>query len=276
MPSSLLLFPPAALHLPPAKSVTTSSFPLRSPSKYMILTSRFGSRFNLGGGPMVSAPSVGRSAEGIEEDGRLEEAEVILRSGSTNLGPGFAWSDVESVLNRMSKWVVAALFGLVILWKHDAEVLWAAMGSVVNSWISIKLKRILNHERPVAGLRSDPGMPSSHAQSIFYAQTFAILSMVHCLGFNLFTVTTGTITLIFGTYLSWLRVSQRLHTFGQVLVGALLGSTCAITWFWLWNSYLLGAFISSIWVRILVVVGSVTFCGAFMVYVIQNWLKDEP
>lgn len=63
----------------------------------------------------------------------------------------------------------------MILWKHDAEVLWAATGSILNSYISITLKQILNHERP-SGLRSDPGMPSSHAQSIFYVSVFALLS----------------------------------------------------------------------------------------------------
>lgn len=70
---------------------------------------------------------------------------------------------------------MAALFGLVILWKHDAEALWAAMGSVVNAWLSTVLKRLLNQDRPSA-LRSDPGMPSSHAQSIFYAAVFSVAS----------------------------------------------------------------------------------------------------
>jgi len=71
---------------------------------------------------------------------------------------------------------VAGLFAAVLLWRHDAEALWAAMGSVLNSALSVILKRILNQERPVSHLRSDPGMPSSHAQSIFYSVMFVILS----------------------------------------------------------------------------------------------------
>jgi hypothetical protein len=35
---------------------------------------------------------------------------------------------------------------------------------------------MFNHERPAPALRSDPGMPSSHAQSIFYAAVFLVLS----------------------------------------------------------------------------------------------------
>lgn len=75
-----------------------------------------------------------------------------------------------------SKWLVAVLFGIFLLWRHDAEALWAAMGSVINACLSTILKRLLNQERPVSHLRSDPGMPSSHAQSLFFMTTLAILS----------------------------------------------------------------------------------------------------
>lgn len=50
------------------------------------------------------------------------------------------------------------------------------MGAVINSGLSVTLKRVLNHQRPVSGLRSDPGMPSSHAQSLFYAAVLGIIS----------------------------------------------------------------------------------------------------
>ncbi|KAJ6670124.1 PALMITOYL-PROTEIN THIOESTERASE/DOLICHYLDIPHOSPHATASE 1 [Salix viminalis] len=68
------------------------------------------------------------------------------------------------------------VFGAIILWRHDAKAMWAALGSVVNSILSVILKRILNQERPDSASRSDPGMPSSHGQSIFFTVVFAILS----------------------------------------------------------------------------------------------------
>ncbi|KAL0332916.1 UNVERIFIED_CONTAM: Lipid phosphate phosphatase epsilon 2, chloroplastic [Sesamum calycinum] len=83
-----------------------------------------------------------------------------------------------------SKWFVSALFVAIILWRHDAEALWAAMGAVLNAMLSITLKKILNQERPISTLRSDPGMPSSHAQSIFYTITFLNLSMLECHGYG--------------------------------------------------------------------------------------------
>nr|CAD1838317.1 unnamed protein product [Ananas comosus var. bracteatus] len=254
-------------------------------SKDRILTSgpraksRFGKRFRASAESGRMAGAFGRS-EGF--DGiSLGEAEAILGNGSSSAAaavvssPNSAWGSVESTINQMSKWIVAALFGLVILWKHDAEALWAAMGSVVNSWLSITLKRILNHERPSA-LRSDPGMPSSHAQSIFYAAVFAIFSCNGLLAGDQHSHNNTWIAIVAcGSYLSWLRVSQQLHTVSQVLVGAVLGSTCGIVWFWMWHSFVFEAFIASIWVRILVVLGSAAFCAAFLIYVIRHWLQDE-
>lgn len=75
-----------------------------------------------------------------------------------------------------SKWVVSAAFTALILWRHDAEALWAAFGCAVNALLSVTLKNILNQERPVSTLRPDPGMPSSHAQSIAYVTAFFIIS----------------------------------------------------------------------------------------------------
>ncbi|KAM0932892.1 putative phosphatidate phosphatase [Dioscorea sansibarensis] len=199
--------------------------------------------------------------------GAEKKAEAVL--GDAQLGK------FEAVLNKLSKWLVACLFGLYILWRHDAEALWAAMGSVVNSWLSISLKQILNHQRPVSALRSDPGMPSSHAQSIFYIAVLGILSLFQWMGANLFTVSMGAFIFVSGSYLTWLRVSQQLHTTSQVLVGAILGSSCAVSWFWLWHAFVFKAFISSIWVRVIIVLGSVTFCTAFVVYVVREWLIDE-
>ncbi|CAA2952546.1 lipid phosphate phosphatase epsilon 2, chloroplastic-like [Olea europaea subsp. europaea] len=83
---------------------------------------------------------------------------------------------LEGTLNSLSKWLVAVLFGAIVLWRHDAESLWALMGSVLNAILSITLKKVLKQERPISTLRSDPGMPSSHAQSIFYAVAFVNLS----------------------------------------------------------------------------------------------------
>ncbi|KAL2520559.1 lipid phosphate phosphatase epsilon 1 [Forsythia ovata] len=103
-----------------------------------------------------------------EEDERQDFVQ-----GSTNFGAG----GIEATLNNLSKWFVSVLFMGLILWRHDVETMWAAMGVALNTMLSVVLKIILNQERPISTLRSDPGMPSSHAQSIFYAVAFINVSI---------------------------------------------------------------------------------------------------
>ncbi|CAN4123578.1 unnamed protein product [Withania somnifera] len=99
------------------------------------------------------------------------EQEALIHGFSTSASGG-----LNATLNSLSKWLMATVFGIILLWRHDGEVLWAVSGSILNAGLSTVLKRILNQERPVSTIRSDPGMPSSHAQSIFYTVMFCIVS----------------------------------------------------------------------------------------------------
>ncbi|KAG6666628.1 hypothetical protein CIPAW_01G045100 [Carya illinoinensis] len=201
---------------------------------------------------------------GGDSDEGIRVRKEALVNGPSKFLREFMADGLEATLNRMSKWLVAALFGGIILWRHDSEVLWASMGSLLNCILSIVLKWILNQERPVSTLRSDPGMPSSHAQFIFFTVMFTNLSIMEWLGTNIFTVTISGLALAFGSYLSWLRVSQRFHTVSQVVVGAALGSIFCILWSWSWNAYVLKVFISILWVRIVVVLGAAGFAWIFL------------
>ncbi|KAK2965908.1 hypothetical protein RJ640_011155 [Escallonia rubra] len=136
-----------------------------------------------------------------DEGVRAFEQEVLM-DGSSEFRPSVVVATgLESTLNRLSKWLVAALFSTAILWRHDAEALWAASGSVLNAGLSNTLKQIVNQERPVSTLGSGPGMPSSHAQSIFFAVVFVIVSMVEWLGLNGLTVALTGLLLALGSYL---------------------------------------------------------------------------
>ncbi|KAF5188769.1 lipid phosphate phosphatase epsilon 2, chloroplastic-like [Thalictrum thalictroides] len=203
------------------------------------------------------------------------EQESFSRDGSREFHSHFLSNGLEHTINNMSKWLVAALYGVLILWKHDAEALWVAMGCVINSLLSVILKKILNQERPVGTLKSDPGMPSSHAQSIFFGVFFAILSMVKHQGLNLVTLVGVVLVMASGSYLSWLRVSQKLHTVNQVLVGGIVGSVFSVLWFQAWYTFVLHAFIAYLWVRIIVVLGSAACCLFFLLYLIKHWLVEE-
>lgn len=221
----------------------------------------------------MSAFGGGNGSDSEESTGLFQQEAVI--DGLNEFQSGLLADGLEATLNRLSKWLVAALFGAVILWRHDAEAMWAVLGSIVNSILSVILKRTFNQERPDSTLRSDPGMPSSHGQSIFFTVVFAILSVVEWLGVNGFSLILGALILAFGTYLTWLRVSQGLHTASQVAAGAAVGFIFSIFWFWSWDAFVLKAFISSLSVRIIVIMAAAASCLGFLVYVIRYWFRDE-
>lgn len=213
-------------------------------------------------------------SQDAEENSSVLEQEVLI-DGSSNIRSTLVFPDFEASLNRLSKWVIAILFGAVILWRHDAEAVWVAMGSVLNAVLSVGLKKVLNQERPTANVRSDPGMPSSHAQSIFFAVTFFILSMIEWLGVNEITAVFAVVSLAFGSYLSWLRVTQKLHTIDQVIVGALVGSCFSLAWLWSWDAVVSEAFSSYMWVQVSILLASAICCLSFLLYVIQNWFSND-
>ncbi|KAM3252337.1 lipid phosphate phosphatase epsilon 2, chloroplastic [Capsicum annuum] len=222
--------------------------------------------------PPVMMASVDNRDAGRDESVSIEglEQEAFV-DGSMDFSSG----GLEATLNSLSKWLMAAVFGIILLWRHDMEALWATSGGVLNACLSTALKGILNHERPVSTLRSDPGMPSSHAQSIFYTVAFCIISMVKYMGFNGITAVTGVLIFAMGSYFSWLRVSQRLHTLNQVIVGAVLGFCFFIFWFCLWDSIVLKVFIEHFWIQIVNFVGAAGFCVGFLLYVIRNWVIED-
>ncbi|WZY79840.1 lipid phosphate phosphatase epsilon 2, chloroplastic isoform X1 [Brassica rapa] len=177
---------------------------------------------------------------------------------------------INAVANRLSKWVVAAVFGSVLLLRHDGAALWAVIGSVSNSALSVALKRILNQQRPVATLRSDPGMPSSHAQSISFISLFS----GNTLSLSPFPISLSLI-LALASYFVWLRVSQKLHTASQVVVGAIVGSVYSTLWHITWNSLVLQPFASSFSVQVAVFTVAAASALGFAVYVLLNWFKDD-
>ncbi|RAL49247.1 hypothetical protein DM860_018120 [Cuscuta australis] len=177
-----------------------------------------------------------------------------------------------ATLNNLSKWLFAVLFGITVLWKHDAQALWASIGSVLNSLLSHILKRLLNQRRPVPTSRSDPGMPSSHAQSIFYIVTYTIITVIESFGMNGLTAALGGLVYALSCYFSWLRISQKLHTTNQVLVGATIGLGFSHFWFWLWNAIMFKAFESLFWVHFIVVLAAAVLCTGFLVYVLKYWI----
>lgn len=110
-------------------------------------------------------------------------------------------------------------------------------GSLVNAAIGKVVKRVLKTRRPAPSTRPSHGMPSSHANSLFFFATSLAMR----------TVATAAPTLgnpggsgapwvgircaaLFGyaTMIAGTRVYTEDHTVPQIVVGAMLGAGCAI------------------------------------------------
>jgi dolichyldiphosphatase len=151
------------------------------------------------------------------------------------------------------------------------------------------LKRVINEQRPASARKADPGMPSSHANSLAFLATYAAAAALDTMGGRplaraLAAAALGTCLFLVGggatalpatlpacgprrpepAYLraccqgtaevrraaplprrrsllqAWLRVRLGYHTREQVAVGLLVGSSSAVSWWWLGASRAFG------------------------------------
>ncbi|XP_051149488.1 lipid phosphate phosphatase epsilon 2, chloroplastic-like [Andrographis paniculata] len=224
----------------------------------------------IGNGNPVAVGTAESDDEGIH---RRFTKESLGEDDDSQAAP--APAQLEAILNSLSKWVVSIVIGAIIVWRHDAEALWAATGAVVNTVLSITLKKLFNQQRPVSTLRSDPGMPSSHAQSFFYMLTLLNVSIMERWGINLFTAILFTMFFAAASYFSWLRVSEQFHTTKQVIVGAVVGLAFSVLWFWWWYAFAVHSFTSLLWVRIMVSLGATIYVFAFVRYIIRSMFQGR-
>uniref|UniRef100_A0A0D3E2P5 Phosphatidic acid phosphatase type 2/haloperoxidase domain-containing protein n=1 Tax=Brassica oleracea var. oleracea TaxID=109376 RepID=A0A0D3E2P5_BRAOL len=205
--------------------------------------------------------------DGEEERFETLEQDAFINNPSNDLVGG----GINAVANRLQ---MDCSCSLVLLLRHDCASLWAVIGFISNSLLSVTLKRILNQKRPVATSRSDPGMPSSHAQSIFFISLFTLFSVMEWLGTNPLSLFLSGFILGSSHWLLIL-VSQKLHTTSQVVVGAIFGSVYCTLWYITWRSLVLQAFASSFPVQIAVFTVAAASALGSAVYVLLNWSKED-
>lgn len=130
----------------------------------------------------------------------------------------------------------------------------AVTGSIAAAFNNKLLKRLINQSRPEAARKADPGMPSSHAQSLAFLSTYCVIGKGHsargvrtrrrtshrpraglqyAIPERPQAVAAGAAVAALGSFLAWLRVRLGFHTADQVLVGCLVGVTSASLWHWL-------------------------------------------
>jgi membrane-associated phospholipid phosphatase len=137
-----------------------------------------------------------------------------------------------------TKWVVSGAAFAVLCWRRDEQTATCILGAVTNAFFSKVLKRLFNAARPAGARLTDPGMPSSHAQSLFFfstylsllARTSPTLDGYSARGAAQLRIAAPVAVTALACYLSHLRVRAGLHTTLQVVVGAGFGSAMGAAW----------------------------------------------
>ncbi|KAK9808832.1 hypothetical protein WJX72_004608 [[Myrmecia] bisecta] len=111
--------------------------------------------------------------------------------------------------------------------------MWCLFGSVVASINCKVLKRVIKQQRPAYARRPDPGMPSSHANSLAFLATYVAGAATVGGALTLQSQVCALGVLTAALFLTWLRVALGYHTLAQVAVGYVVGAASAAGWLWL-------------------------------------------
>lgn len=131
-----------------------------------------------------------------------------------------------------TRWAVAGVAGLVLLYRFDLPAVLCITGAILNALLSKILKRVMNQARPLGAQLHDPGMPSSHAQSLFFFASYLAIAVVReeWMEHKALDVAAAISLFALATFLAAKRVAKGLHTWEQVAVGAAIGGCVGAGW----------------------------------------------
>lgn len=135
--------------------------------------------------------------------------------------------------------VVSGTAACVLLYQRNASTILCLLGAILNGVSSKVLKRLFNESRPAGARLEDPGMPSSHAQSLFFfASYLSILAANHdslsALApppSPLVRFATAAAVLVGASAAAVSRIASGLHTPAQIIVGAAFGAAFGASWY---------------------------------------------
>jgi membrane-associated phospholipid phosphatase len=143
---------------------------------------------------------------------------VKLSSALSSLPISVQSRDVEALVGRSAKVCVSAAAIYTLLTSATWRPAYIIGGGLLNGALSKVLKRSIRQSRPTGSTKKGYGMPSSHAQSLFYfATVLAIMDE------PVLTPVMKTCAIIYAVVASSWRVTSGLHSSAQTAVGAILG-----------------------------------------------------
>ncbi len=135
---------------------------------------------------------------------------------------------------KHTRTLVAGSAAVVLLWRRDALAISVLTGAIANAIFSKVLKRILNQRRPDGAPVSDPGMPSSHAMSLFFFASYLSAASLVWMPENVSVfvrLAACSFLAVFAVNSATWRVEAGFHTSEQVFVGSVVGSIDGLLWF---------------------------------------------
>lgn len=156
---------------------------------------------------------------------------------------------VQNAVGSSARGLVASAVAAALLLRRDpATYLWVA-GGVLNAALSKILKRVINEARPEGARTADPGMPSSHAMSLFFLSVFVAAAAQDwspsvALGCPQSVAAwhaprlEALLLVGYAVTASTWRVGAGYHTRDQIAVGAGLGSLTGLSWYLLCRAHL--------------------------------------
>lgn len=178
-------------------------------------------------------PMAARGGGGGHDAADASGAGAPAHSRAGHSGLGVLCTATWNVVGKNTKWIVSLTAAAVLLYRRDALAVSAIAGALGNAVLGKTLKRVLKQKRPDGAPLADPGMPSSHAMSLFF------LSCYLCAVTVAWTPAWPPVQraaamaalLSFAASSAVWRVASGLHTMPQILVGALLGGANGVLWF---------------------------------------------
>lgn len=146
-------------------------------------------------------------------------------------------SDLANFIGLSAKVLVSTTAMLLVLISDSWVPLLYIFGGVVNAILSKVIKKILKQPRPAESKKGGYGMPSSHAQALFYFATVVSLLLQRdalATKWQVICSCIGSAAMyLYAVIASRWRVVTKLHSKTQTYVGAFLGTLVAIFFYYL-------------------------------------------
>ena len=173
-----------------------------------------------------------RSRNSAEISAEIRTLRQHQMSSMTTSNPAVTSSSkklgVFNALGVSSKFFVSSLAAIVLLLTDSWAPLFYIISAVGNGVLSKVIKKSLKQPRPLQSDKGGYGMPSSHAQSFFFFLTVLMVNhqRIFLNGYLAF-ITCFSLAVYAVVASSW-RVTTRLHTTAQTVVGGVLGTLVAM------------------------------------------------